>query len=86
MNVDNITYFDSFGLKIFQKRFKKNHRRRKYHNKYFQNTSIQFNNVWILLIEFINFVLKSERILYYASIFSPNKYENNWKKHFQYIL
>ena len=36
-------------LNIFQKKLKKNHRQKTDHNKHFQNKSIQFNNVWMLL-------------------------------------
>ena len=49
---NNLIYFDSFGIEHIPKEKKeknqKNHWRQKYHNKYLQNTSIRFDNVWIL--------------------------------------
>ena len=34
-------------------------------------------------IELISYMLKGKSLLYYTNLFSPNKYENNDKKHFQ---
>ena len=44
-----IIYFDSFEVEHIPEEIKKNHRKQKYHSKYFYNESIQFKNVWILL-------------------------------------
>ena len=46
---NNATYFNSFRVEHIPKEIKKNHRQKTDHNKHFQNKSIQFNNVWILL-------------------------------------
>ena len=48
MNGNGTIYFDSFGVKHIPKEIKKLIGK-KNHNKYLQNTSIQFHNVWILL-------------------------------------
>ena len=45
VDYDNLTYFDSW---VHSKRNLKIHRKQKYHHKYSYNTSIWFNNVWIL--------------------------------------
>ena len=45
MNGNNIIYFDSFGVDHIAKEI---HREQKF-NKYLYNTSIPFDNVWILL-------------------------------------
>ena len=45
VNIDNITYFDSFGVDNISKEIRKF-----VDNKYLYNTSIRFNNVWIHLI------------------------------------
>ena len=42
------TYLYSFGVEHVPKEIKI-HRKEKYHKKYLWNTSIQFDNVWILL-------------------------------------
>ena len=47
-----------------------------YNNKYLQNTSIRFDNVWVR-IRFIAFMLKSKYLLDYTNLFSPNDYEKN---------
>ena len=49
MNGDNATYFNSFGVEHIPKEILKIHRQQKNNNKYFQNISIQFNNVFRLL-------------------------------------
>ena len=40
---------------------------------------MQFNNVWILSIGFIDFMLKGKSLLDYTNLFSPGEYENNHK-------
>ena len=45
VNIDNITYFDSFGVDNISKEIRKF-----VDNKYLYNKSIRFNNVWIHLI------------------------------------
>ena len=47
-NNNNVTYFDSFGVKHIPKEI---YRKQKYRNKYLENTSIRFDNVWILLCQ-----------------------------------
>ena len=42
----NTIYFDSFRDEYISK--KKNYSKQKYNNKYLQNTSMQFDNVWII--------------------------------------
>ena len=60
-------------LHIFQKKLKK--RTQKYHNKYLQNTSRIFNNVWILLCWIHLFYKKGTKLIDYTNLFSPNEYE-----------
>ena len=82
----SITCFDSFGVKHIPKWIKKNHQKQKYHNKHLCDTTIQFENVWILCIRFIDFMLKDKNLLDYSNLFSPNEYEKNDKiilKYFQ---
>ena len=44
----NVTYFESFGVEHIAKEVLKIWQAKKYYKKHFQNTSIRFNNVWIL--------------------------------------
>ena len=65
---------------------KNSQEKQKYNNKYLQNTSKQFHNVWILRTGFIDFMLKGKSFLDYKNLFSPNGYEKNDKiilKYFQ---
>ena len=49
VNAENVTYFDSFGVEHIPKQIRKSIGNIKYYNKYLQNLSIWFNNVWIFL-------------------------------------
>ena len=48
-NNNNVTYFDSFGVEHIPKGIKAFINNK---NKYFQNTSVWFDNVWIFLYRF----------------------------------
>ena len=85
VNGDNVTYFDSFGVIHILKEIKKIHRQQKYHYKYFQNTSIQFNNIRYFCVGFINFMLKGTSLSYYTNLFSPNEYKKNVKVILKYF-
>ena len=79
MDGDNIPYFDSFEVEYIPKEIK----------KFIGNKNITTNtyrtqaNVSVMCgyfyIEFIDFMLKSESLLDYANLFSPNEYEKNNK-------
>ena len=48
---NDVTYFDSFGVEHIPKEIIKTFINNKKHkNKYFQNTSIWFDNVWIFVL------------------------------------
>ena len=50
VNINNVTYFDSFGVEHLPKEIKAFIKNRNIKtNKYFQDTGIWFNNVWIFL-------------------------------------
>ena len=49
VNAQNVTYFYSLGVEHIPKETRKFIGNKKYHDKYSLSTSIQFNNVWILL-------------------------------------
>ena len=61
VNVDNITYFNSFGVD------EKRNRKKKYYNKYFQNISM----CGYYCIKFINFYVERRKFVrLYQFIFS----------------
>ena len=51
VNDNVVTYFDSFGIKHIPKEIKIFIKNKNIKTKYFQNTSISFNNVWIFLYQ-----------------------------------
>ena len=88
LNANNIVYFESFGVEHIPKE-----------NKKFIGTKNVISNIYRIqtydsvicgyfCIGFIDFVLKGKSLLDYASLFSPNDYEKNYKtmfKYFQYL-
>ena len=85
MNGDNVTCFDSFGVRHISNGIK---RQQKYHNIYLR---IQANNSIMcgyFCIAFIDFMLNGRSLLDYANLFSRNDYEKNDKiilEHFQQL-
>ena len=84
VNCKNVTYFASFGVEHFPKEI----------NKFTGNKNITTNiyrtqaNDSIMCgyfcIGFIDFMLKSQRLLVYTNLFSPNEYKKNENlKYFQ---
>ena len=54
-------------------------KKQKYRNKFLDNTSIQLENVWILLYLIYWFYAKDKSLLNYTNFFSPKEYENDDK-------
>ena len=54
-------------------------KKQKYRNKFLGDTSIQLENVWILLYLIYWFYAKDKSLLNYANLFSPKEYENDDK-------
>ena len=54
-------------------------KKQKYRNKFLGDTSIQLENVWILLYLIYWFYAKDKSLLNYANLFSPKEYENGDK-------
>ena len=86
INGDKVTYFDSFIVEYIPKEIK----------RFMGNINIITNAYRIQLynskmhvyfrIGFIDFMLKSKSIFNYTNLFSPKKYESNYKvilKYFQ---
>ena len=78
-NDDNVTCFDSFGIKHIPRKIK----------KFIENKTITTNMPKIqgndsimcgyFCIRFIDFILKDKSLLDYANLFSLNEYEKNNK-------
>ena len=73
MNGNNIIYFDSSGVEHTPKEIKKFIGDKNIIiNIYAIHTYIRFNNVRILCVGFIDFMLKSKSLLDYIKLLSPN--------------
>ena len=86
-NAENVKYFDSFGVGHIPNKIKKligNKRIIQIFIEY-KHTIRQCADIYFC-IEFIDFILKGNNLLYYKNLFSPNDYEKNDKiilKYFQ---
>ena len=85
VNHNNVTYFDSFGVKHIPKEIKKSVRNKNILTNIYR---IQTYNSMCgyFCIGFIDFMLKGKRFLDYTNLFSPNDFEKNDKiilKYFQ---
>ena len=76
VNAEIVTYLDSFGVEHILKEIKK-FIRKKYHNKYLQNTSIKFYNVRIFLYWIYCFYIKNKILFDYTNLSPPNKNQKN---------
>ena len=86
MNVENVTFFDSFAVEHIPKETKKIIRNK---NIIINIHRIQaYNSIMYgyFFIGFFYFILSGESLLEYTNLFSPNEYEKNDKvilKYFQ---
>ena len=79
MNGDNVTYFDSFGIKHNLKEIEKFIGNRNIKTNIYR---IQANDSVMggyFCLGFIDFILKSESLLHYINLFPPNEYIKNDK-------
>ena len=77
MYVENVTYFDSFGVKQVSNEtekiiWNKNVITSIYRIQAYSSTMCGYFCIW-----FIGFMLKGKSLLDYTNLFSPNDYENN---------
>ena len=83
---NNVAYFGNFRVEHIPKKIRKLIRDENIiKNIYRIQAYIQFHNMWILSIRFIDFMLKGKSLLDDTNSFSPNNYEKSDKiilKHF----
>ena len=77
---NNVAYFGNFRVEHIPKKIRKLIRDENIiKNIYRIQAYIQFHNMWILSIRFIDFMLKGKSLLDYTNSFSPNDYEKSDK-------
>ena len=77
VNAKNVTYFDSFGIKYIQTEIKKFSRYKNIITNFYRIEAYDSIMCRYFGIGYFNFILKSESLLEYTNLFSPNEY----KKH-----
>ena len=83
LNGNNVTYLDNFAFEHIPKQVKKLKDKKNNKNKNLPCTSKWFINAWIILYWSYWFYAKS--LLDYTNLFSPNKYEKNYKLILEYF-
>ena len=79
MNVENVTYFDSFGCEHILKEIKKFIGNKNIITNIFRIQACNSIMCGHFCIGFIDFMLKDKSLLDYTNLFSPNDYEENDK-------
>ena len=79
MNVENVTYFDSFGCEHILKEIKKFIGNKNIITNIFRIQACSSIMCGHFCIGFIDFMLKDKSLLDYTNLFSPNDYEENDK-------
>ena len=85
VNVENVTYFDSFGVGYITKELRKLFRNKNITTNIYRIQSYD-SMCGYFCIGVIDFMLKGKSLLEYTNLFSPNEYKNNDKiilKYFQ---
>ena len=81
-NQQNLIGIDNLGVEHIPKEIIKFIEQKSIINKFLQNTTIRFDNVWI---GFVDFMLIGKSLLDYSNLLSPNDYEKNDKKTRKYF-
>ena len=77
---NNVAYFGNFRVEHIPKKIRKLIRDENIIKDIYRiQAYIQFHNMWILSIRFIDFMLKGKSLLDYTNSFSPNDYEKSDK-------
>ena len=75
MNAENVTYFDSFGVKHIPKEIRKFIRNKNPKTDIYRIQAHDSIICGYFCIGFIDFMLKGKNLLEYAILFSPNEPE-----------
>ena len=76
-DTENVTYFDSFGVKHIQKEIRKLIGNKDITRNIYKMQAYDSIMCGYFCIGFIDFVLKGKILLEYSNLFSPNEYKKN---------
>ena len=79
VNAENVTYFDSFGVKHIPKEIKTFIKNKNIITNIYRIQAYDSIMSWNFCIGFIDFMIKGKNLLDYTNLFSPNDYEKNDK-------
>ena len=77
VNINNVTYFDSFGVEHLPKEIKAFIKNRNIKTNIFRVQAYDSIMSGYFCIGFINFMLKGKSLTEYTSLFSPNDFKKN---------
>ena len=85
MNDNNVTYFDSFGVEHIPEEIKNFIRNKNIIANIYRIQAYDSIMCGYFCIGFKDFTLKCKSLLDYSNLFSPNDYENNYKRILKYF-
>ena len=85
MNAENVTYFDSFGVKHIPKEIRKFIRNKNPKTDIYRIQAHDSIICGYFCIGFIDFMLKGKNLLEYAILFSPNEPKKSEKIKLKYF-
>ena len=77
MNINNVTYFDSFGVENIPKEIKTSIKNKNVKTNIFRIQAYDSIMCGYFCIGFINFMLKVKSLTEYTNLFSPNDFKKN---------
>ena len=77
VNINNVTYFDSFGVEHLPKEIKAFIKNRNIKTNIFRVQAYDSIMCGYFCIGFINFMLKGKSLTEYTNLFSPNDFKKN---------
>ena len=77
MNINNVTYFDSFGVEHLPKEIKAFIKNRNIKTNIFKIQAHDSIMSGYFCIEFINFMFEGKSLTEYTNLFSPNDFKEN---------
>ena len=77
MNINNVTYFDSFGVQHIPKEIKTFFKNKNVKTNIFRIQAYDSIMCGYFCIAFIDFMLKGKSLTEYTNLFSPNDFQKN---------
>ena len=86
VNINNVTYFDSFGVEHLPKEIKALIKKRNIKTNIFRIQAYDSIMCGYFCIGFINFMLKGKSLIEYTNLFSSNDFEKNYDTISNYFM